>query len=249
MYALLFNDQINDDFTDFENLSNIVADNKNKKNGTLLPNICNSHIYGIPLYLYIPFINDAYYYNETKITKKSSFDYPDYKKIFFDEKEYVIEPIGDLVGKDKNEETVKMIEYHVTNKNNGFNLTILSIKGTTTTKDIFIDLQLYVPSVFLHLLSIFSIFGNELESNSFKLLEYSLSIPYKILSDSFFIDKYIDDLQYAYNKYHTRENKFSETVVIVGHSLGGGLSKILGKIEKEQSISLSGPGINAFQNR
>jgi hypothetical protein len=35
----------------------------------------------------------------------------------------------------------------------------------------------------------------------------------------------------------------------VGHSLGGGLSKILARIKKVQSISLSGPGINAFHTR
>ena len=37
-----------------------------------------------------------------------------------------------------------------------------------------------------------------------------------------------------------------KNVVIVGHSLGGGLSKILGRITKNQAISLSEPGINAF---
>lgn len=236
IFALFLNDQNNDDFIDFVNLSNIVPNNKTIKKGTLLPNICNSHIYGIPLYLYIPFIIDSYYFNET--TNTSSFDYPVYKKMFFDDKELEIKPIGNIVTH-KDSETVKMIEYHVTNKTNNFNLTILSIKGTTKRKDIFIDLQLYVPSLFLNLLSTFSIFGNDLSSISFKLLEYSLSIPYRILSNSFFIDNYLKDLRTAYNNYYYNKNKFSETVVIVGHSLGGGLSKILGKIEKEQAICLS----------
>ena len=106
-----------------------------------------------------------------------------------------------------------------------------------------------MPSVFLHLLSLLSIFGNDLESISFKLIEYSLSIPYKFLSDYFFIDKYIEDLKWVYGKYYYDKNKFSNNTVIVGHSLRGGLSKILGKIEKEQAISLSGPGINAFHSR
>ena len=243
--ALFIKNQNNDDFTDFENLSIIFA-NKTTKNNNLLPNICNSYIYNIPLYLYIPFINDAYYYNETD--NMSSFNYSDYRKIFFNDKEYEIKPIKNLVFHDNNE-TVKMIQYDVINKNKNFNLTILSIKGTTLKKDIFLDLQLYMPSVFLHLLSILSIFGNDLESNSFKLLEYSLSIPYKFLSDSFFIDNYVEDLKWAYEKYYNNTNKFSNNTVIVGHSLGGGLSKILGKIEKEQAISLSGPGINAFHSR
>ena len=75
-----------------------------------------------------------------------------------------------------------------------------------------------MPSVFLHLLSILSIFGNDLESCSFKLIEYSLSMPYKLLSNYFFIDKYIKDLRSAYKEYYEDKNKFSNYTVIVGHS-------------------------------
>ena len=37
-------------------------------------------------------------------------------------------------------------------------------------------------------------------------------------------------------------------VVIVGHSLGGGLAKLFGRYIGKQAISLSGPGINAFHS-
>ena len=96
-------------------------------------------------------------------------------------------------------------------------------------------MQLYLPSVFLNLLSIFSIFGTDFQSNSFKLVEYSLSIPYRSLSNFLFINNYIDDLHKAYDN---NTSTFYNNVVIVGHSLGGGLSKILGRIVKEQAISL-----------
>ena len=39
-----------------------------------------------------------------------------------------------------------------------------------------------------------------------------------------------------------------KNVVFVGHSLGGGLAKIIGKIVGRDSVSLSGPGINAFHS-
>ena len=42
------------------------------------------------------------------------------------------------------------------------------------------------------------------------------------------------------------KTKFEKNVVIVGHSLGGGLNKILAKIRKKQAISLR---INAFNSR
>ena len=44
------------------------------------------------------------------------------------------------------------------------------------------------------------------------------------------------------------EYSFFNNVVIVGHSLGGGLAKLFGRFIGKQAISLSGPGINAFQS-
>lgn len=104
--------------------------------------------------------------------------------------------------------------------------------------------MVYIPSVFLNLLSTFSIFGQETDSYSFKIVEYGLSIPYRLFSKHSFINTYITDLLEAYNN----TVRPYDNIVIVGHSLGGGLSKILAKIKKKQSISLSGPGINAFHS-
>ena len=50
-----------------------------------------------------------------------------------------------------------------------------------------------------------------------------------------------------YNK-HYNDNKpnFKSNIIIVGHSLGGGLCKILGRLLGKQAISLIGLGINDF---
>ena len=147
-----FEEQKNENFKDkFEQIFEKKID-KNR----LLPHICNSYIYNLPIYLYIPFINDAYYYkniNDTNIS--SSFDYQNYKKIFFDDK-YDIKPIGNLINEN---ETVKMIQYNVKNSEKNISITILSIKGTSHKKDLYMDIQLFMPSVFLNLLSTFSFFG------------------------------------------------------------------------------------------
>ena len=230
-------ENLNEDFIDFDNFAQIF-ENKIESKNHLLPSICNSKIYNLPIYLYIPFINDAYYYNKIN-GKKTSFEYGNYKKIFFD-KNYIIKPIGNLINES---EGVKMVRYDVQNEKENINVTILSIKGTSHKKDLYMDLQLFMPSVFLNLLSTFSLFGNEMESFIYKIVEYSLSIPYRMFGEFLFINKYIKDLVSAYNE---TSKSISENVVIVGHSLGGGLSKILGRITKNQAISLSGPGINAF---
>ena len=59
------------------------------------------------------------------------------------------------------------------------------------------------------------------------------------------IDDYLKLLQDAYIE---NEYSFYKNVVIVGHSLGGGLAKLLGRLVKKEAISLSGPGVNAFHS-
>ena len=247
--ALLFiyfvhddNNDINDNIFDKLYPSYKTIDKKK----ILLPNICYSSIHNIPIPLFLPFINDAYYYNnlikkEEKVTKKrynSSFEIENYKKLFFDN-DYIIEVFGNLI---KKENTVKMIQYNVSNKKNY--VTILSIKGTSYNMDIFLDMQLYFSSVLLNILSTFSIL-TEKNSLTFSLIEYSLNIPYRLFFRYLIINDYIKELQKAYN-----DNAINiyKNVVIVGHSLGGGLSKLFGRIIGKQAISLSGPGINAFHS-
>ena len=52
-----------------------------------------------------------------------------------------------------------MIQYDVKNLKN--EITILSIRGTFVSKDAFMDVQLYFPSVFLNILSSFSLFNKK----------------------------------------------------------------------------------------
>ena len=40
----------------------------------LMPNICYSSIYNMPLTLFLPFINDAYYYGNIKLERKDYYD-------------------------------------------------------------------------------------------------------------------------------------------------------------------------------
>ena len=214
----------------------------------LLPNICTSTVNNIPIYLYMPFINDAYYYNSNPTVSPffySSFQINGYKNLFFDDS-FTIKAIGNLIDSKSNDNNkVKMIQYDVTK--DGKEITILSIKGTSNKKDIFLDMQLYFPSVLLNLLTTFSLFGQQKDTLYFGFLEYGLSIPYRIFTQYLIVDGYLQDLLDAYYK-NEKDNKFKDNVIIVGHSLGGGLCKILGRLLNKQAISLSGPGVNAFHS-
>ena len=241
IFIFLSDDDNKDDFKDIS-----FIENGNKTDDLLLPNICYSSLYNLPLYLYLPFINDAYYYrdkkNETGFYYYSSLENYNYNKLFFDN-DYKIYDIRNLVNK-TDSGTVKMIQYNIINKRKNIEITILSIKGTTFNKDIYLDAQLYFSSVLLNLLSTFSIITQK-DTMSFRLIEYSLSIPYRLFFRFLIIDDYLKKLQKAYIE---NEYKFFKNVVVVGHSLGGGLAKLFGRIIKKQAISLSGPGINAFNS-
>ena len=248
LYIHFFHDDNND--INGEIFSRIYpVDKKIDTKKLLLPNICYSSVHNIPLPLYLPFINDAYYYNNIKMKDEgdeedkkyaSSLEIEKYRKLFFDN-DYTIDIYGNLIKEEENN-NVKMVQYNVRNKKNY--ITILSIKGTSYNKDIYLDMQLYFSTILLNFLSTFSVLS-EKNSFYFKLVEYSLNIPYRLFFRYLIIDKYIKRLQDAYID---NEKYFFNNVVLVGHSLGGGLAKLFGRIIGKQAISLSGPGINSFHS-
>ena len=236
--------------SDKENYENIFQDiqlitTNYSKNNTekTFHSFCNSKLYDIPIYLYQPFINDAYYHNKNNF---SSFNYQNYTKLFFEDN-YDIKVMDNLINENNNKK-VKMIPYFIKNKKNNNNVTILSIKGTSYKRDIFLDAQLYFPSLLLNLLNTFSNLDQQKEAISFALIEYALSLPYRIFFQFSIIEEYLVELNSAYYKYINTSNSNNKNIVLVGHSLGGGLAKILGKKVGEKAISLSGPGINAFHS-
>ena len=69
---------------DYQKFLKILPTNEtinNKK--LLLPNICYSSIYNLPINLYMPFINDAYYYFRNKNEENSSLFFDNYRHLFF----------------------------------------------------------------------------------------------------------------------------------------------------------------------
>ena len=138
-----------------------------------------------------------------------------------------------------------MIQYNV-QYNDSF-VTILSIKGTGYKRDFLLDAQLYLPSILLTILNIFSTLDQQKEKYSYSLIEYGLSIPYRLFFQFFMVQEYLDKLLKVYNDENNKKTYY-ENIIVVGHSLGGGLAKIFARMIGKKAISLSGPGINAFHS-
>ena len=228
-------------FKNVENPDNNIFKNIILKSEKIIKKIKNAHnlcvtkIYDIPLYLYLPFINDVYYYNSKD--NFSSFYYDNYTRIFFDES-YKINNI-EMLTKDNNKKRVKMVQYNIQHNNN--NVTILSIRGTFYKRDFLLDTQLYFPSLLINILNTFSNFDKHKYLATYTLIAYGMSIPYRIFFQFFMVEEYLNELLEA-----IQNKTFSENIVVVGHSLGGGLAKIFARIIAKKAISLSGPGINTF---
>ena len=182
-------------FNKFENITlNSSETIPNMKN---FHSFCKSKIYGIPVHLYMPFINDAYYYDHKR--NFTSFNHNNYTKIFFND-DYKISLIKNLT-KDNDRKIVKMIQYNVQNKYN--KVTILSIQGTSCKRDILLDAQLYLPSVLLNILNIFPNSNRQSEKCTLSLKEYCLNLPYRIFYKFFMIEEYLNGLKSAYSNNDT----------------------------------------------
>ena len=223
-----------------QKLDNLNPVKKTDKSNMLLSNICTAKIDNIPLLLYFPMMLDSYFYREKSYLNK---DEP-FKNLFYDDNEYNLTVIGDLVER-KKDITLKMIHYDIKSINDDKEITVLSIKGTTTSIEVFIDIQLFCPTVFLTLLTKFSLLKYKKNSLSYKMSSRILTAPLDMFYEYTTIYDSINELKRAYN---ANLNNFKSNIIFVGQSLGGGLAKLMGKLFNKKAISLSGPGINAFNS-
>lgn len=218
--------------------------------------ICNAKIHGIKIHQILALINEAYYWNnfdsvQTNLTTDdpNASDFSKwYTSLFFDTNKEKVIPKGDLIYnmlryKNSNEESYsnshsKVILFEINTENNE-TINVLSVKGTTTRGDIFVDAQLFLPAALLTVSKRLIPLFNDQSSYSSRIIEQAMNFPFHSLKEFTLIDKFITELDDA-----TKDLQLSDKTIIIGHSLGGGLSKILAKLRHKNAVSLSGPGIS-----
>lgn len=78
----------------------------------------------------------------------------------------------------------------------------------------------------------------------YELTSYLFSWPLRCFKELSLIDRYVDKLIQSFIDHY--DDYSDRSIIFVGHSLGGGLAKIMGKRFNKLAVSLSGPGISIF---
>jgi len=117
-------------------------------------------------------------------------------------------------------------------------LDIIAIRGTDNSFDILADVELWASSFIMNILQssvpIFSIYAMEAR----EFLGYAMHLPRFMFKNYSLINGYISFIsEYVLSVPQS---------IIIGHSLGGGLAKLIAAITGRQAISFSGPGVQAL---
>ena len=148
----------------------------------------------------------------------------------------------------KNKYDFKVMEIDINNKGPAYfqvrseiyNVTILSLRGTDVGRisDVMEDIKLYAePVVFTMLSAIFPTFRLWSEDTTSSVIEWLYEF------NSFF------GLQGKAEYYRPLTDKIyslqarGENVIVTGHSLGGGLARLVGALTNVQSVTFAPPGI------
>jgi len=127
---------------------------------------------------------------------------------------------------------------------NGRKLIVFSIRGSTSFRDWWLDLEMFSPSAVFTLIKRIPLILKE-DSYTSEAIKWLLTLPLKGLEDISLLKRYSETV---YSKVDNiiKENNNTD-FIFVGHSLGGGLSKYVATHYQVQSFSVSGPGVSPLE--
>jgi hypothetical protein len=109
------------------------------------------------------------------------------------------------------------------------------------------DVELWLPSLIMNALerAIPEFLGYAEEIRGF--LGMTMGLPQYVFRNLSLITGYVNVIKGVVDNYTSRFEPGSE-IIFTGHSLGGGLAKILSGITGYRAVAISGPGITATQS-
>ncbi len=195
--------------------------------------ICNSSVYGLNLLKIGSFALASYSAN---INNTRNY----IEKTFFKEK---IENITEfrIINEQSKYGVVLLINLDIPNEKP---LSIFAIQGSIKKLDWWVDIEIFCSSAIFSFLNRISL--SQLESLTSNVINWLLTLPLRSLEKLTLLKKYTESLEPLISE-EIKKTKDSKNIIIIGHSLGGGLSKFFGLKYHKESISFSGPGITPLE--
>jgi lipase ATG15 len=120
---------------------------------------------------------------------------------------------------------------------------VISVRGTLNSVDVMADVELWASSFVVNVLKttipIFSGYADD--SRGF--LSYAMLLPRFMFRNFSLVSGYVELIEQVV---HQVEQTGATNIIITGHSLGGGLSKLVAVMTGHQAVSFSGPGITTL---
>ena len=155
----------------------------------------------------------------------------------------LIDDIKFLTNKDDDGVLLK-VDLHVPSSSS--NVTVFSIRGSTSALDWWLDFELLASSAMFTLARRIPLITRT-ESGTASLLTRFMTLPIRHMNEITLSYKYTKTLFRAYDDYMYDHKDNNNTIIFVGHSLGGAMSKIMANKYAKQSVAISGPGITPIE--
>ena len=124
------------------------------------------------------------------------------------------------------------------------NLIVFSIKGTSNLNEVLADIEMWCSSaifgVFSNLIPFFETYGEYGRT----MTEFAMSTPRFIFKQFSLVNEFVDMLSEYIESVEIPEDY---DVLVTGHSLGGGLAKIVSLKTGYQAFSVSGPDVKTVE--
>ncbi|EFC42758.1 predicted protein [Naegleria gruberi] len=136
--------------------------------------------------------------------------------------------------------TINFFDLYIPSKN----LSIISVRGTIIPKDIVQDFDVWKEAGLLQIASVIGPFAVWPKSLLTSLVWYISQIEKLTMVPRSNVTS-LDDSRYYYQILddYVAQSKLKRQVILTGHSLGGGLAKIVGSRNMVQAVTFSGPGV------
>lgn len=128
------------------------------------------------------------------------------------------------------------------------NLTIFTVRGSTTSIDWWLDFEIFISSALNSVARWFPLLISY-ESFGARVINGFMTFPLYSLRKATLTYSYTEKLFNEIQKFIDNKKNVNRSILFTGHSLGGGISKILANRFGKQSVSFSGPGISPIEDK